>query len=272
MVPVESSEQSISAQAAYSIFGYGNASGVVPWTNTDFIQIRTSTSGTQNMIGQAINLPATEWQGTQNKSSTNVVTALTNVNKGLNVDGGPGDPSYVQARLGILASDVADSNRQNMRPLAFQDVNESCGWYPDTTATAFDKQNVRDGHYPIWGPSHLIAAVNGTTPSTAGVQTLIDSMNGAYQPVLDVLDVIGFYGSSHIIPNCAMHVQRAQDGQNYQSYAPVVSCSCYYDYVVATTSCTPCTTTPDCADAGANYACQIFGTPPKGFCEPVGSQ
>ena len=33
---------------------------------------------------------------------------------------------------------------------------------------------------------------------------------------------------SHIVP-CAMRICRTSDGQNYSSYAPQTSCSCYYD-------------------------------------------
>ena len=276
VVPAASMQQSISAEAAYMVWGFGSNSGVSPWTDATFLLQRSATSGTQNMIGAAIGLPAGEWQGLKNAGSSNVLSAITNVANGKGIDGGPTtDPQALEKTLGILASDVADSNRQYLKPLAFQDVDESCGWYPDSTAASFDKQNVRDGHYPIWGPSHLIAYSdmdgNEINPS---VKTLVDAMNGRNAQVLDTLDIVEFYAKSHIIPTCAMHVQRGQDGHDYQPYAPPISCSCYYDLqATGQTSCVPCNGDADCANApgGATTCVNVFGLPPVGYCEPPGT-
>jgi ABC-type phosphate transport system substrate-binding protein len=276
VVPATSSSTSISAQAAYMVWGFGSASGVAPWTDEAYLLQRSATSGTQNMIAAAIGAPAAQWHGVHNAGSGNVLAAISNIASGKGIDGGPtSDPHAVDKAMGILASDVADNNRQFLKPLAFQDVGESCGWFPDSTAASFDKQNVRDGHYPIWGPSHLIAYVgsNGTETNPA-VKTLIDAMNGQNTQVLATLDVIQFYAKSHIIPTCAMHVQRAQDGHGYQPYAPATSCSCYYD-VQATgqTSCVPCKQDADCVGApgGATTCVNVFGVPPVGYCEPPGT-
>jgi hypothetical protein len=274
VVPSTSMEQSVSTEALYMVFGFGAGSGVTPWTNPGYLEVRASSSGTQNMIAATIGVPATQWQGVANSSSTGVLDAIIDVAKGLNVDGGAGEPSYPDETMGILASDVADPSRMYLKPLALQDVGQSCGWYPDSTQTAFDKQNVRDGHYPIWGPSHLIAAVNTTgAPVNPAVTTVINALNGADTMVDGTLDVIQFYASSHIIPECAMHVQRTEDGHDYAPFAPTVSCSCYYDLeATGATSCKPCKTDPDCADAGASTTCQTFGIPPVGYCEPPGNQ
>ncbi|HEY6459173.1 MAG TPA: hypothetical protein VIY73_03450, partial [Polyangiaceae bacterium] len=275
IVPASSKESSISAAAAYMVWGFGSGSGVAPWTDEGFLLQRGGTSGTQNMIAAAIGLNANEWRGVTNKSSTAVLTAVTNVANGKAIDGGPGsDPQAVQKTLGILASDVADGNRQYLRPLAYQDVGQECGWYPDSTATSFDKQNVRDGHYPIWGPSHLLAYADTNGNATnAAVKTLIDAMNGRNTQVLSTIDIVQFYAKSHIIPTCAMHVQRSDDGHDYQPYAPATSCSCYYDLqATGQTSCTPCQHDGDCATAagGATTCVTAFGLPPVGYCEPPG--
>jgi hypothetical protein len=277
VVPATSSQTSISAQAAYMVWGFGSGSGVAPWTDDAFLLQRSASSGTQNMIAAAIGVPAAQWHGLHNAGSGNVLAAISNVASGKGIDGGPSsDPHAVDKTMGILASDVADGNRQVLKPLAFQDVGESCGWFPDSTAASFDKQNVRDGHYPIWGPSHLIASVesNGTVTNPAAVKTLIDAMNGQNAKVLGTLDVIQFYAKSHIIPTCAMHVQRAQDGHDYQPYAPATSCSCYYDLqATGQTSCVPCKQDADCAGApgGATTCVNVFGVPPVGYCEPPGT-
>jgi ABC-type phosphate transport system substrate-binding protein len=276
VVPASSPETSISSQAAYMVWGFGSASGVSPWTDEAFLLQRSASSGTQNMIAAAIGLPAAQWHGVSEKTSGAVLAALRNVADGKGIDGGAtSDPAAARKALGILASDVADGNRQFIKPLAFQDVGEPCGWYPDSTASSFDKANVRDGHYPIWGPSHLVAYADANGNETnAAVKTLIDAMNGRNGQVLATLDVVAFYATSHIVPTCAMHVQRSDDGHDYKPYAPITSCSCYYDLqATGQTSCTPCKKDSDCAGApgGATNCVNVFGLPPVGYCEPPGT-
>ena len=106
------------------------------------------------------------------------------------------------------------------------------------------------------------------------VKTLVDAMNGQNTQVLSTLDVIEFYAKSHIVPTCAMHVQRTDDGHGYQPYAPVTSCSCYYDLqATGQSSCLSCSKDSDCASApGEATTCvNVFGIPPVGYCEPPGT-
>jgi len=276
VVPASSTETSISSEAAYMVWGFGSNSGVSPWTDAAFLLQRNASSGTQNMIAAAIGLPAGEWKGNLDKTSGAVLSAITNVANGKGIDGGmASDPNAASKTMGILSSDVADPQRQTLKPLAFQDVGQRCGWYPDSTATAFDKVNVRDGHYPIWGPSHLVAYADSNGNETnAAVKTLVDAMSGRQAQVLATLDVIQFYAKSHIVPTCAMHVQRSDDGHEYKPYAPITSCSCYYDLqATGQTSCMSCKHDGDCANApgGATTCVNIFGIPPVGYCEPPGT-
>ncbi|MGH7297482.1 MAG: hypothetical protein ACRELB_21275, partial [Polyangiaceae bacterium] len=88
LVPVSSSETSISAEAAYMVWGFGSASGVSPWTNAAYLLQRNAESGTQNMIAAAIGVPANQWQGVIDKGSSNVLAAMTNVANGKDIDGG----------------------------------------------------------------------------------------------------------------------------------------------------------------------------------------
>ena len=283
VVPATSTQTSISAEASYMVWGFGGGSGVSPWTDPSFLLQRSATSGTENMVGAAIGLPPAvyAWSGIKNAGSTNVVAAITNVTRGLLVDGGvPAAPltqENVDSTLGILASDVADGNRQVLKPLAFQDVGQTCGWFPDSTQTSFDKKNVRDGHYPIWGPSHFIAYVDANgNPVNPRVKELIDALNGEDTRVLAHLDIVQFYATSHVVPACAMHVSRASDGQDYSPFAPPTSCSCYYDLAatgqVDPAKCVSCKSSADCAAApdGARSCVLAFGIPPVGFCEPSG--
>ena len=83
--------------------------------------------------------------------------------------------------MGILASSVADSSRQVLKPLAFQDVGHDV--QPEaltSTQTSFDKKSVRDDHYPNLGsvPFPCLRATRTATRVNATVKALIDALNG----------------------------------------------------------------------------------------------
>src|SRR5690348_10024989 len=61
-VPKGSSQKSISAEAAFSIFAYDDA-GVVPWTDPMSLMRRGPTSGNQLTIAASLNLPQEDWRG-----------------------------------------------------------------------------------------------------------------------------------------------------------------------------------------------------------------
>lgn len=252
-VPQASSEATISAEAAYLVYGFGAAGGVAPWTNEDLIEQRSASSGTQNMIARAIGVPAALWHGETNATSQDVLNAL--------LAAGMLGSSSASASIGILGTDYADSARGQVRVLAFQAYGQDCAMYPDSTATSEDKANVRDGRYPIWGPLHLLARLTSqgvTTNATVG--QIIDYLSGT-SPLPGQGNLIQLYATNHLIPTCAMHVTRTTDGANVSAYSSPQPCSCYYDTLVSgTTSCASC--------AGANNCAR--GTPncSYGYCEP----
>ncbi len=272
VVPNTSHSDRISYEQAQLVWGYGAAAGISPWTDPSLLFRRSPTSGTQAMIAKAIGLDTRAWVGTANAGSGDVLASIVSAKNGTKADGA----------LGILGADVADGARQagNLRPLAFQDKGQTCAFFPDSSPTTFDKQNVRDGHYPIWGPIHLI-----TTVDSAGVafnpvvSRLIAALNGLDTEIASQFDVISLYAKNHVIPSCAMHVARSAsngiDGAPYAPYKPVKSCSCYYDSLVgAGAECTlhRCTTDAECAgSARGATVCNSFGTPAVGYCEmPAG--
>ncbi len=261
-VPSTSDQTSISLDAAYYVFGFGAASMVPPWTDPSYIFQRTSTSGTQNMIGATIGVPPALWQGVPHSSTGSMLTALQAAGK---ADGGVSDKT-----IGILVAGTAAANRDTIRELAFQDTDQDCGYYPDSTPTAFDLRNARDGHYPIWGPSHFYNRVSGGVPVNAFAQTFIDDLSGV--TAIPGVDLIALYGSKgvNVVPLCAMHVTRTSDGADYKPYTPTESCDCYYDaQATGQTSCIPCTTDNACPTSAPK--CNMFGsqlTLGSGYCEP----
>lgn len=257
-VPTASTQSAISFEAAYYVFGFGAAAGapsVSPWSNPDLIFQRSSTSGTQNMIGATINVPAAQFQGLKNSSTGAMESALETADQGTN-------PSQA---IGILATDYAETYPPYIRLIAFQDRGQTCGYYPDSTAAANDKANVRDGHYPIWGPSHFYTLVDGSgNPINQKAQTYIDSLSGL-APLTGV-DLIQLYAHYHVVPLCAMHVQRSGDGGDYTPYLPPETCDCYYDLqATGSTTCQSCTSSETCPASAP--VCRQFGNPAVGYCE-----
>jgi hypothetical protein len=263
-VPVGSTQTSISADAAYMVWGFGSGSGVSPWTNEAYLLQRSGSSGTQSMMAATISVDPFEWHGIMHSSNQAVLADM------LAAAASP-DTSAQEATMGVLGADFVEDNRAQINVLAFQDRGQTCGYYPDSTPTAHDKQNVRDGHYPVWGPSHFIAPVgtNGQ-PIDVTVSEFIDALSGT--TAIGGLNLLQTYQERHVIPLCAMHVTRTSDGQDYQPYSPPTSCSCYYDFLTTgQTNCVQCSNSGDCANApnGAT-SCNVFGTPPVGYCEPPG--
>jgi len=234
VVPAASAERSLSAEAAYNVFGFGAASGVAPWTDKALIFHRDASSGTQRMIGAALGIPAERWAGTVVASSGALVTALSGA-------------ALPAGAIGILAADVAQDNRTALSVLAYQHFDQSCGYYPDRDGTTNEKINVRDGHYAVWGPLHLLSRVNANGyPLNAVAAEVIGYMTGT-KAAPDGFDMVALEAAHHVIPRCAMRVSRVQEMGPLASYAPPGSCGCAYEKAAnGANSCQPCTTARDC--------------------------
>ncbi len=259
-VPQSSSEHSISLTAAYYVFGFGGMTyPVAPWTDPTQLQIRSANSGTQSLIAAAIGVPPGQWYGVGHGTSSDVGTALV-------AAGQSTDPSVVDSAMGILASDYLTQNQSALRGLAVQDKNASCSFYPSSTAFAHDNANARDGHYPLWGPSHFYARVDPSTgiPLKSGVTKFIDGLNGLTP--LPGLDLIAEYAQKGLVPECAMHVSRANDGGDYTPFKAPVTCNCYFDlYAASSNTCATCNANSDCPSSAPN--CNKFGpAPQQGYC------
>ena len=279
---------SISAEAAYVVFGWaGQTNTIAPWTDPQNMFIRTPTSGTESMISKAIGLPPTKWLvqspfdgGTaqQESGSGAVVTGLKN-------------STNMMGAIGILSTEYVDQNRSTLHALAFQakDPNggdQECGYLPDSSAQTFDKLNVRQGRYAIWGPLHFVANVDGngkaqpnamSGDAAADVQTVLQWLSfDASLTAQQTLQMIQASAAAYTVPPCAMEVSRTDDGGGVASQMPAGGmCGCYYEALAASGSppnpaqlgtptssyCQACTGDADCADAGAYKKCNY------GFCE-----
>jgi len=264
-VPANSDQISISAQAAYFVFGFGKDGGlrdemgtVGLWQDEEYILQRSATSGTQAMLAAAIGVPANRWKGKKHASSDDVAVNLQ-------LAGARHDTA--NKTIGILAADYIDGRnlRAQIRVLSYRDSNQNCAVYPDSNATAKDKKNVRDGHYPIWGPLHLLYKADKegrpANPTTrANVNDILGYLSGtkALPNGVKLLDV---YAQSGLVPECAMRVTRLKDGGNMTPVKPENPCSCLFELTATgSTSCEVCKVQGDC---GATETCS------QGYCESL---
>lgn len=244
-VPTASSQTAITFEEAYFVFGWGAAGMVQPWIDEAQLFIRTITKSTLLAWAANIGVPAEKWKGIRHDGSPMVVDS---------VKAGPA------SAIGILGAEVYDGNRLTMKALAFRAKGQYAAYYPDSSASARDKKNVRDGHYTVWSPTIWMDTVTvaGTTktpvnPTARYVINLIAGLSVAPAQNFSMIDVIAAVG---LVPECAMGVNRDFEGGPLRLYTPPESCVCKYESLVSTSSCAACT-----AGSCATGVCR------NGFCE-----
>jgi ABC-type phosphate transport system substrate-binding protein len=248
-VPRSSPADAISAAAAYFVFGFGKVGGVEPWVVDDsFIIKRDVNSAAAQYIGIAINVPVAKFKGrdagTNERSIAWVAEAAT-----------------PRGAIGFASGSVYDAARASVKALAYQHTGQSCGYLPDSSPTSFDKKNVREGRYFIWGAQHFYARVDPATKAwtNPNVRRALGMFTGD-EPVPAGIDLLKLTVESGAVPQCAMKVQRDGDLTEIKPYAAPEPCGCYFEQVAnKATSCTPCQSDAQCG--GATPKCR------RGFCE-----
>jgi hypothetical protein len=246
VVPTTSTQAAISAEALYYTVGIGNGD-VSPWTNPSLVFYNPG-SGPQTDLSLALGVPSGQWKG------TTVATAPQNIAK-------VGTSSDPEATLGMIGTELVESpsNTSTIKAMAYQDMGQSCGYYPNATATSADKTNVRDGHYPLWGFSHMLAKVNlQNVPLNPTAAALVSFFTGN-QPTPEG-DFLRFVINDHLVPVCAMRVIRQTEMGPLLPFTPSPSCGCYFDSLTqGSSTCAVCTSDSDCAASTPH--CNL------GFCE-----
>lgn len=237
IVPAASSQTTISAQAVYFVYGFGASEGMVgPWTIDEELYARNATASSQIALSIAANIPIGKFKGVDTMTTNGMITAVSTSENPENA-------------LGFTGAEVADLNREIVQALAFQAYDQSCGYWPDSSPTAFDKRNVRDGHYYIWTPYRFYAPVDDDGVIThEATRIAIGALTGSQVPMdLPALDLTIDNGS---VPLCAMNVWRDEEVGPLSSYQPDAPCGCYYDFRTSgASSCTTCATDDDCPTA-----------------------
>jgi hypothetical protein len=252
VVPETSTQVALTAEEGYFVFGFGGAPGMAaPWLNVAFQIIRNIGSGTQQMTARAVGIPAVKMLGTDAGGSGGVVSQVS-------------ASLMAEPTIGILAADVYDGNRDKLNALAFQSFGQWNAYYADSTATALDKKNVRDGHYGVWGPVHMLVQANPTTgvPLTAGAKSFVDWVQGTPTTPAAPFDILDIQIGAHMIPVCSMTVTRSTEMGPLSKVSQTAPCGCYFENKAnGSTACTVCTGTGAGPCTGAGQQCR------HGFCE-----
>jgi ABC-type phosphate transport system substrate-binding protein len=254
VVPSTSTQTAITAEDAYLVFGMGTPGGVAPWLDPLFYFIRPNDSGTRAMIAANIGVGKHDWQGVFSANGKNFGSGDVFNNVAAQQTVQP------EKTIGILGEDYYDqgNNRASVKALAFRAFKQKRAYSPDSSATARDKQNVRDGHYKIWGYVHMLTATSGGVPMSANAKAFIDLIQGKTQGSgFDVQDAIT---DSHLVPLCAMHVTHDIEAGDQKPYSAAAPCDCSF-IARATGNATPTGCTPCNAGACSTGVCR------KNFCE-----
>jgi hypothetical protein len=206
-------ETAIQAEEAHFVFSTGMAAGVKPWLNDSAILLLGDKDAGQLLLAPRIKLPIGKWQGKLVVTPTDLTTAIQN------------DPTTA---VGILPTTIADLRRPELRTLAFQSIGQHGAFYPDRKATTFDKQNVRDGHYSLWGYLHMILRVDpAQKPTSATGARLADILLGRSQ--VAGKDVLPMQIGSGLVPQCAMRVARTSDSGPLTPTTVANGCGCWFE-------------------------------------------
>ncbi len=268
-----STQESISAEAAYHIFGLGPANGgVAPWTEPNAVLARSATSFVHLIIAGAVGVPATNFKvPTANVVSANDITVQRVFDWQETLSGNP------EQALGYVSGSNADQGEslQRTKSLAYRHFDQSCGYLPDSERGKRDKLNVRNGQYALWTPAWIYARVDEAgRPVNPNVERLIGYVDGsvAAPEGANILDEVIASGD---VPLCAMNAIRPDgDLSAIQSFAPDEPCNGYFDFKTSgSSSLTSCESDDDCSGTekcrGFETLVEAEDTEPTfvGFCE-----
>jgi ABC-type phosphate transport system substrate-binding protein len=223
VVPKAATQQvAITAEEAYFVFGFGATGQAMPWVNESLMFVRNALSGTQQIAAHTISVPAGRWKGMDKGGSQGVADSVA------------ASTMYDQT-IGLLGADYYDLHRDTMNALAVQSFHQKGAYYADSTATSFDKRNVRDGHYTMFGYLHLITHVDGSNvPATSASKRFIDWITGntGAGGTPAPFDVTAITIAAKLIPTCAMKVKRESEGGALSPYTPAADCSAQFEAAV----------------------------------------
>jgi hypothetical protein len=233
----QGSDTAIQAEEAHFVFTLGKAAFVKPWLNDSTIFLFGTADAGQLILGTRIKVDVTSWKGMTVASPTDLISGLAT------------DPPTA---IGILPTTIADPQRTALSILAFQSIGQHGAYFPDRKSSTFDKQNVRDGHYPLWGYLHMLLKTQLGQPIPTPI-----SQNGlrlsnillANTTVGNNQDVLPMQVAAGLIPQCAMRVSRTSDSPPLVPSTSPNPCNCWFEKNVTggVLNCMQCSPTMSCA-------------------------
>jgi hypothetical protein len=230
------SEAAMHASEAHFVFTRGKDANVRPWLNDNTLFLLGGNDAGQLLVSlrASIKQPSS-WRGKLLASPDEVILNLQS------------DPPTA---IGILPTTITDPRRGEVRTLAFQAIGQHGAYFPDRKSTTFDKQNVRDGHYPLWGYLHTVLRrdiANPTLPKSVNGGRLSEILLGNAQVAMQ--DVMPMHVAAGLVPQCAMRVSRSMDGGPMAPFAHADPCHCWFEKNVpgGTLGCTECPDGLTCA-------------------------
>jgi hypothetical protein len=296
-VPAASNATSISAEAAYVVFGADAMTYVIPqWNVPSGIFTRPQTSGTLNLMASAIGLKPAKWVNAttgsaspQQKAGTGgiitaLATAASNQNATVSTVSDEGLIQYNTTPTGDAGLPP------QIKPIAYQHKGQKCGYFPSSSQNTFDKINVRQGRYAAWGPVHFLAPVDGSghviSTHAAAATLVLDYFIATGPDPSTALLSAGDAGAptvadaskksmieaeakpGYVVPWCAMEVRISSEIGQPAAYQSPTPCVCDYETLVGAVSngktlggqtCTACVDNTPCS--GSTPTCRY------GFCE-----
>lgn len=209
-------EGAMQAEEAHFVFGAGQAAGVKPWLNDNAVYWLGDRDAGALLLSARSKLPIGRFR------TGKVVATPDDVFAGLQTD--------AAAALGILPTVLTDPRRSEVRVLGFQAIGQHGAFFPDRKSTTFEKQNVRDGHYALWGYLHMIMRADPgdpKRPQSASAARVADILTGRVQVAMQ--DTLPMQVTQGFVPQCAMRVGRTSDSAALTPMAPTESCHCWFE-------------------------------------------
>ncbi len=233
-------ESGIDAREAYQIYGFGASTAMVsPWTMDALVYQRSATSGTQITIARAIRVPEGRFQTPTANGLAGTSDMISRV-----------AAAMTSPALGFAGTDATNAARgTQLRALAYRHWGQSQFYYPDSTAASFDKRNVRDGHYPVWGYEHAVVVNDSSgTPVSALAARVADILSGTVA-LPGGEEIQRVYSRSYLVPICAMEVSRTTDGGDFSLATEPAPCTRLFEcsYPSSTATCVTCTDSSTCS-------------------------
>ena len=251
-----STQSAITAEEGYMAFGLGTSGGVTPWNDETLLFIRPQTTSTALTTSAAIRVPAAKLKGVRYQRTGELLTAMLPL---------AAVPDSAEKAIGIIGAEIYDARRDTLNALAFRAYGQRYAYYPDSTPTATDKANVRDGHYFPWSPVELMVPYATIGPNIgqpvreALSRYVVDLILGLSTSIDPGFEPLNFVVDKGLVPVCAMKVTREFEGGDFSLYSPPEPCHCFYESRVGVSN-------PACLACSANQPC-ASGVCRHGFCE-----